>query len=388
MIAAYMKISIDSTFLYTSIGFGTYTRNLVMHLMKHDRENQYYLLANRLKSHIPVYDSIDENIKHYDISLPANFSSIITDYTIRQFWAYFAVPRIISETGSDIFHSVDNISGRFFRKNFRLVLTVHDIIPVVCPDLVKKMDRLAFYLAYPQALNNADRIITGSESAKNDLIERYSISEKKISVIYDGCDHDMFKPSGDKDKIREVCRKYGIDGPFLFNLSSASPRRNLMRLLKAYKILHKRGYGDFKLVLGGSRDFKYEELYRFVQEEGLEDRILTIGYVSQQDLPFLYNGAELFIYPSLYEGFGLTVLEAMACGTPVITSNLSSLPEVVGNSGLLIDPFSVEEIAESTMELLDNHDKRKEMSLNGIKQSKIFDWNRTTLETIEVYKNL
>jgi len=271
-----------------------------------------------------------------------------------------------------------------------LILTVHDIIPVLFPEYVKVADRLLYSYVYPQALLNADVIIAVSHNTKNDLLKKFNLNPDKIKVICNGCDHGVFRPLTDDDLVKKTCRQYGITDDYILCVASLSPRRNLLRLFKAFKKLIT-DHSDFKaftLVIAGNVDFKYKNLFRYIKESNLTDNVHFIGQVKEGDLPAVYNGARLFVYPSLYEGFGLTVLEAMACGVPVISSDVSSIPEITGEAAVLIDPFSVDEIAETMYKVLTNVTLSESMKEKGISRAAEFTWEKTAHSTNNIYVQL
>jgi glycosyltransferase involved in cell wall biosynthesis len=229
----------------------------------------------------------------------------------------------------------------------------------------------------------ADKIITVSQNTKDDLVEMFNYNPKKIKVIYNGVDNS-YKIIDNKKLISEIKDKYDTGKDFLLYVGNIKPHKNIPVLLKALSNIDKQN----KLVIVGKRDKAYDEIFDIIDQNNLEDRIIFTGFVPDKDLILLYNAATLFVYPSLYEGFGLPPLEAMACGTPVITSNVSSLPEVVGYAAITVDPYNINGLAEEINKVLGNEVLQKAMIKKGIERAKEFTWEKTARETIRVYEEV
>lgn len=218
-----------------------------------------------------------------------------------------------------------------------------------------------------------------------DIIRYFKIPENKIKVIYLGVDED-YKPLSETE-IRKVRQKYHLNYPFILYVGSLISHKNIPTLIKAFYKLKKYGL-PHKLVITGKRGWKYKNIFEIISKLNLQKDVVFTGYVQREDLPALYNAADLFVYPSLYEGFGLPPLEAMACGTPVITSNTSSLPEVVGNAGIMVDPYDIDGLAKAMYEVLTNEGLRAELRKRGLERAKMFSWKKTAEETLNVYKGI
>lgn len=269
------------------------------------------------------------------------------------------------------------------------LLTIHDILYESHPEFFPEYHRRLLKFFIPFSARKADRIISVSEFTKQEIMKYYGVPEEKITVIYEGAS-DRFAPIKDKDLIFSVLERYGIKKKYILFVGRIEPRKNIIGLLKAFDYVKKRGKKDFCLVIVGKQDkiFQEKELFDRIKELQLDADVIFTGGVSEDDLPVLYNGAEVMVYPAFAEGFGLPVLEAMACGTPVITSNTTSLPEVTGDAAILINPNSYEEIGESLEKLLSNQLLRKELSEKGLKRAKKFSWAEAAKKTIEVYKEV
>jgi glycosyltransferase involved in cell wall biosynthesis len=232
----------------------------------------------------------------------------------------------------------------------------------------------------------ASKIIAISENTKKDIIDYFGIDEEKIRVIYLGVDR-QFSPQPDMDEVG-VLSKYNLPSGYILSVGTLEPRKNLIRLINAYKMVASSGEPVPKLVIVGGQGWGDEELGKVVRESGLIDLVILTGYVPDEDLPALYRNTTVFVYPSLYEGFGLPPLEAMACGTPVITSNVSSLPEVVGDAAILIDPYNTTEIAQAIASVLKDKELRERLRMNGLARSNLFSWDKTARETLKLYQEV
>jgi glycosyltransferase involved in cell wall biosynthesis len=225
-------------------------------------------------------------------------------------------------------------------------------------------------------IDRADSVICISDHTKNDLINFFNVPDDKIRVTLLAAD-ESFKIISDNDAVIKVTQRLGIEGDYLLYTGTMDARKNILNLVRAFSILKTEKRIHHKLVLAGKKGWLYNEILKIVQTVGLDKDVIFTGYVADEDMPYLYNGAELFAYPSLYEGFGLPPLEAMACGCPVVTSNTTSIPEVVGDAGLMVDPHSLEDSA-----------LRSELSERGLKRASEFSWKRCASETLEIYRNL
>ena len=291
----------------------------------------------------------------------------------------------------DLFHATEHLLPRL--KGARTVLTVHDLIYRLFPEYHLPLNKWFLNLFMPLFVRRADAIIAVSQCTKDDLIRHYAVPLEKITVIYEGVDA-RFQPITDPDTLARVRNRYGLPERFILYVGTIEPRKNLTTLLEAYAALTSRvsnlqyPISNIHLVIAGRKGWLYEGFFRRLRELGLEREVVFPGFVPDEDLPALYSAAELFVFPSLYEGFGLPPLEAMACGTPVITSNSSSLPEVVGEVGIMVEPRDVRALAEAMELVLTDEGKRREMREKGLRQAARFSWKRTAQETLEVYRSV
>jgi glycosyltransferase involved in cell wall biosynthesis len=270
--------------------------------------------------------------------------------------------------------------------NCKTVTTIPDIAYEHYPDFFTRFYRLRSKVLIRRSAQRADHIITVSAYSKNDISRTYHIDPDRITVTYEGASPDFFP----RDKVacrEQIARKYGIKAPFFLYVGRIQERKNLRRLLSAYARL-KKELADEKLVLVGKRDWMSESIEAHLKSLGLKDMVVFTGYVPSADLPVFYNASQAFVYPSVFEGFGLPVIEAMACGLPVLTSYGSSLEEVAGDAALLVDPMSEESIAQGLRKLLGDQSLRLRLGRAGLLRSASFSFKSTAEQTTGVYERL
>lgn len=267
----------------------------------------------------------------------------------------------------------------------RRVGTIHDVIPYIFPETSTRLDWLIYRCWLPLAVRRLDAIITDSEQSKRDIVRYLPVAEEKVTVIPCAANRH-YRPLTSRE-IQAALSKYDIHFPYILYVGSIAARKNLPRVLAAYAQVRRRS-DKWRMVIVGARKWKSSPVYETVQRLGLADVVHFTGFVEEVDLPALYNGADLFVFPSLYEGFGLPVLEAMACGTPVVTANRSSLPEVAGDAALLVDPEDVEAIAAAMQRLLSDPALAADLRQRGLERAAQFTWERTARETVAVYEQV
>ena len=248
--------------------------------------------------------------------------------------------------------------------------------------MIRHHDKIFHYFK-----KKASLIIAVSENTKIDVMKYLNVPEKKIRVIYHGVEKE-FQKIEDGEYLKHRLRGIGIDYPYIFYLGTLEPRKNVERLIEAFIQLKKRNQINEKLVISGIKGWGHQSIFDKVASSGIEKEIIFTGFVPNEFLPFLYNGASAFVYPSLYEGFGLPVLEAMACGVPVVTSNVSSLPEVAGDAAILLNPYSVDELADGIWRILSDEDLRNSCITKGIERAKSFTWERCAMETLKAFNEV
>jgi glycosyltransferase involved in cell wall biosynthesis len=267
------------------------------------------------------------------------------------------------------------------------VVVIHDIIPIILPQTHSTRYEMIFKMEIAHALKYASGIIADSNSTKQDLVKHFHLEPSRVVVIYPGYDNKLFSPVTDEALIERVMHKYEINEKYILFIGVIVPRKNIERLIKAYRLLKKKGLIKHKLVIAGPKGWLYEGIYKLVHDLELDGDIIFTGYVSDEDLPVLLSNAEVFVCPSLYEGFGIPPLESMACGTPVVVSTASSLPEVVGDAGITVDPYNVEAIAEAIHSVISDAVLQGQMRRKGLERARLFSWEKAARQTLEVLEN-
>ena len=365
-----MKIGINASFLRKpDAGIGQVTRGFVNELAKLEpHQHEYFLYLE----------------KDADLQLPKNFKKRVflpslwkRDDLIRKiWWEKFLLPRKIKKDECDLFISL--YQSPTLLKGTKHTMLVHDMVPKIFPEYLDNWRKKFYYNLSCQAIKHADKIITVSEWSKRDIHKYLKIPADQIEVAYSSVGREFFAEI-DWEKDNQVLEKYDIFGRYIFYLGGFDFRKNISGLLMAYKLLLlKENTEDVNLVLGGEDKSKYSPLFTDIKKEvkelELEDKVKIIGFIDQKDLPAIYRHAELFVLPSLYEGFGLMVLEAMASGTPAAISKSSSLPEIGGDAALYFNPYDAEEMSRVMGKVLRNDKLKKRLSEKGKKRAKKFRW--------------
>jgi glycosyltransferase involved in cell wall biosynthesis len=300
----------------------------------------------------------------------------------------FFIPRGLRTQHIDLFHGFDHIGVPLFAKVGRYVATIHDMIPLLWPPWVTRKHRLVVTAAYTRLRQQVDIVITPSEATKADVVRHLQINPQRIAVIPWGCD-ERFQPGGDPEHFAVVQQRYRLPPQYLLFVGTLEPRKNLTTLLHAYAMLRaERRAEGLKLVVAGRTGWLYADIFDTVKLLGLEEEVIFTGFVDDEDLPDLYRGGRLFVYPSLYEGFGLPILEAMASGLPVITSDLASMPEVAGDAAILVDPHDPKAIAEGIVRILAEDRLRDTLIQKGLGRARRFTWDSVAQQTLELYAAL
>ncbi|KPU44553.1 mannosylfructose-phosphate synthase [Oxobacter pfennigii] len=370
-----MLISIDArgATWYAGTGIGTYTRQVLKHILEIDRQNDYYLFWSG---------------RDYEaLSARDNVKISISSRKHHRFWEQYYIPDILKTKNVDVYHLPQNGIGLPQNKSSLYVATVHDLIPYIMPETVGKGYLAKFISQMPAIISNLDMIITVSEWSKKDIMRIFGIPEEKIVVTHLAAD-DIFMPLDKSSSLNYVKENYGIDDNIILYLGGFSPRKNVKSILLAFSMIHSKLSKDYRIVIIGSAKDDHQFLIKLSQNLGIGDKVFFTGYVPYDDLPYFYNSAELFVYPSLYEGFGLPILEAMKCGTPTITSNVSSIPEIAGDGALLINPFDTEKLADAMSKVLEDNEIKSGLIAKGLERASLFSWRKTAHETLKVYGNV
>jgi glycosyltransferase involved in cell wall biosynthesis len=364
-----MRVGIDARLVYYSqAGIGQYILHLVDGLAKVDKKNEYVLLQSR-KDDTTILEQA--NFRRVSLWTPSH-------HRLERYSLNVELMRL----GLDVLHSPDFIPPH--RPTCRSVITVHDLAFLLYPHFLTK-ESARYYGHIDQAVRWTDHIIAVSESTKRDTIQHLGVPEEKITVVHEAA-NPIFRPLDRQDAREEVRNRHGVEGPYVLFVSTIEPRKNVPGLVRAIHQLMECYKEDIRLVLAGGRGWLFEDAFAVVEELNLNGRVHFLGRVSSEDLLYLYNAAEMLAHPAFYEGFGLPPLEAMACGLPVVVANVASLPEVVGDAGLLIDPHDVDELTVAMWRLLNDGALRQEMQGKGLTQARRFSWERAARETMAIYK--
>jgi len=380
-----VKVAIDyTTAVWPGAGINRYTASLVAALAKLDRQNEYTLFYGGSRE-VPKDSEHWEGMQDILISHP-NFTQVPTPLSLKMTlrWQRFA-PRfwpLERFTGPvDLLHAPDFVAPA---SRAPQVITVHDLSFLTVPECAEEGLRKYLTATMPRSVQRADHIIAVSQSTKSDLIRLLNVAEEKITVIYEGVD-SRFHPTSLLKAQRE---RVGLpDTPYILALSRLEPRKNFVRLIAAFGQLVAEGY-PHALVFGGRRGWKYEPIIAAAAALNAKhgQRVYFLDHVNERDLPSVYAGAAACAYPSLYEGFGLPPLEALACGTPVLASNVSSLPEVLGDAALLVAPEDVDAIANGLRQLLDDEGLRASLREKGLARAQQLSWQQSAQAVLTLYQ--
>ncbi|MBR3760685.1 MAG: glycosyltransferase family 4 protein [Ruminococcus sp.] len=270
----------------------------------------------------------------------------------------------------------------------KTVVTVHDMVYKAFPETVRGRTRFMLDAGLKKSLKRADIVVTDSEFSRTEIVKYFPWCEDKLRVVPCGVDTERFHPCGDSKKIADVKASLGIEGDYFLYLGTIEPRKNLERLISAYNAFSKKVGNSPKLVLAGGKGWLYDGIFSRVKSLGLEDKVIFTKYVPSEDMNALMCGALAFVFPSLYEGFGMPPLEAMACGVPVLVSGAASLPEVTGDCAVIVDPYDVKSIARGLYRLYTDEELRRDLSRRGIERAKGFTWERSAQMLHDIYKEL
>jgi glycosyltransferase involved in cell wall biosynthesis len=361
-------------------GVGHYEIQLFSHILRHDTEDDFVLIAR--EDALPSFPPPSERLtlRPYASKYEGHLANLI--------WHHTKLPRIAKQEKLDLLH-LSTQQRMMSRKPCKLVATIHDLGGYHVKHKYGRlrdfyMKRLGRFFA-----KKLDHVITVSNFSKNDIINFFGIPADRITVAYSAVDFEVFRPL-DKQECREqIARKHGFREPFIVYVARLDhPSKNHVTLLKAYSILRKKYGVEHKLFLGGSKWFSADVIFQTAEDLGLKDHVIFAGFVPNEDLPVIYSAADLEVFPTLFEGFGVPPLEAMACGTPVACSNVSAVPEVVGDAAVLFDPLSPEEIASAVNSILSNADLRGNLIKKGFQRARLFTWEEDARRTVEVYRKV
>jgi glycosyltransferase involved in cell wall biosynthesis len=351
------------------------------------------LRLNRTDEFILFFDHRAKNI-YRDFLEPNVIIRFFTYSEYKKYLPYIYSHILAASTLSaeklDIYHSPANVVPLGYKGKY--VVTIHDLAiyrdPLIFPS------RQGFSIKYlvPKSLTRARRVIAVSESTKKDVLDFFKIPDERVRVIYEGVDHQRFNREMDLNAVRKYLGdRYSVKRPFLLFIGTLEPRKNLIRMLEAIYLLSTQDHQflkQYQLVLAGSPGWLYKEIYEEVKSRQLEDHVVFTGYLPAEDVPKFYAAAELFVYPSLYEGFGLPILEAFSAGLPVVTSNTSALAEISGGAAVLVDPLDIEGLAQAIQKILSDAALRDKLKTLGQQRASQFSWEKCAQQTMELYRQV
>ncbi len=377
-------IGLDATYLSIfGKGVSRYQYNLIKSLAKLDKKNCYYVFLNK-KNILPELPQQD-NFHYVRIYIPK-----------RIIWDQFQLPAIVKKYKLDIYHSVLETLPLFAKTKF--VLFIFEI-PDYRMALMYQCGYNSLYtrisyrynkLLFIYSLRKARVIITSSNSTKIDLIQRYNVDEAKIRVLYPAAD-EQFCANNDKENLLNTRKKYSAEAGYILHISSSDPRDNTPTVIRAFHEAQCESQVSEKLIIYGDINSRQLGLDKLINELNLKNKVIFIRrFIDKevQRLAQLYQAADLYVDPSLYEGFGFQVVEAMSCGTPVITSNVTSLPEVVGNAGILVSPTDINGLASAIVRILTDSELRQALCQKSLERARFFSWEKTAQETLAIYDEL
>jgi glycosyltransferase involved in cell wall biosynthesis len=360
-------------------GIGRYVRELVNALAKQDRQTRYKLfVSGAVPSELPEPPALN-----FDWC-----ATRISPKWLARLWhrARLPFPVEIFTGRVHLYHATDFVLPPTL-PSMRTVLTVHDLSFVRVPEAASPSLKAYLDKVVPRSVERAHHIFADSQATKNDLMALYNTPAEKITVLLSGVDA-RFRPITDSSVILTTRNKYRLGSrPYILSVGTVQPRKNYVRLVEALSQLRRSGF-DVSLVIVGGKGWLEAPIYSAIRDLGMSDDVHFTGFADEADLPALYSGALCVALPSLYEGFGIPVLEGMACGTPVITSNVSSLPEAAGDAGLLIDPYSVEDMTEALRRVIEDTELRTNLISKGFAHAARFTWDASAAHLREVYSRL
>ncbi|MSS64493.1 glycosyltransferase family 4 protein [Velocimicrobium porci] len=367
-------------------GVGFYEHGLVTELVNKKKEDQFYLqffsYKNREEKRKIAKRYLSNNTEMDECTyFPGSLYRVLMSFIYFPYHFFFKKQAEITHFFN--FCIPPGVKGK-------KVVTIHDMTFRAYPGTMRWKTKMVLALNIKKSIRRADKIIADSEFTKKEMQKYYSVNETKIAVVPCGIDFNIFHTEYNDDTISEVKTKYKITGDYFLYLGTLEPRKNIEGLIKAYAIFCKKHSNEAipKLVLAGGKGWNYETIFSAVKEYSLEERIYFTGYVADEDVPKLMAGAYAFCFPSFYEGFGMPPLEAMACGTPVLTSNNSSLTEVTADAAFKVNPNSIEEIADGLEVLWQDKQLYHELRKKGIEQAKKYSWENAANLLYNVYKEL
>lgn len=371
-----MIIGIDgrAAYWYRGTGIGTYVYQLIYKQSQLDQDNSYYVLIPQESQYSFIWGD--------------NFHKAPVDNLRKdKFWEELQINEVLLDRKVDLYHIPQNGIGMPKKKICPFVVTLHDVIPITMPETVGPYYCKKFLDSIPEILDKSDAIITVSEFSKQDICKELGVSPSKVFVSRLAAE-DIYFPMNKHLAKAYIKQRYGIEDEFFLYVGGFNPRKNIETLLTAYASIKEKLKRDYKVVVLGKPGRSYEDLVKLCDELKISDSCIFTGFIPVDHMPWFYNVASVFVYPSLYEGFGLPVVEAMACGTPVITSNITSLPEVAGDGAITVSPMDYDAIGDNLLRLVEDEKFYADMSKKALQRAAMYSWDKTVQDTLEVYKRV
>jgi glycosyltransferase involved in cell wall biosynthesis len=372
-----MHIGLDlRSFLKDETGIGVYFKYLLLSLAEIDRANHYYLFSTSVKARFPQAKLPDFlHMRFLDLRVPSRLLDGCWNRFRRPFFDSFFRARM------DLTHSATPL---LLPTNGRTIVTVHDLFYIDHPEMTDRHTRQQLVKHTEDSLLRADGVIAVSHFTRNDLLRKFDLNPAKVKVIYHGTSLPFRVPLTQAFQM-VLQKKYRLPSTFLLFVGAVEPRKNLVALVDALKILHDKA-GPIELIIAGRKGSDYPRLQERIVRNGLETWVRVLDYLPDEDIRGMYSLATLFVFPSLCEGFGFPLLEAMACGVPIVASNVSALPEIAGDAALFFDPKSVVDMAEAIQRGLENEEMRDAIIARGKRRFQDFAWERSARETLDFYQ--
>lgn len=369
-----LKIGFDAKrFFNNNTGLGNYSRDLIRILRSNYPEQEYLLYTPKLGK------------QHYHSLVPSHIIKQPTGFINNTFKSYWRSNRIVQDLIADQLDIYHGLSGEIpiglDKTSIKSVVTIHDLIFIRYPELYKKIDRTLYHKKFKYACVHADQIVAISEQTKLDIIDFFHIPENKIKVIYQGC-HESFKTVKSEEAQQNLIKKLGLPKEFILNVGTIEPRKNALSIVKA--IQNK----DITLVIVGKQTAYAKEIQAYVEQHDMQKRVIFLQGLSMSELSVLYSIAKIFVYPSIFEGFGIPIIEALYSGTPVITTNSGVFPEAGGPASYYVDPNDIDQMSNAIDHILNSTEKQQEMREKGLAYVKRFNDTILASQWMDLYKTI
>jgi len=357
-------------------GVWNYIANIVKNVVEQDKVNEYI-----------IFTPYDFEFKNNNVREILFHKKYVNDPILNILWHQTYIPWAVKKFKIDILHLPAGNRRLTLIKPSKTIVTVHDLAQFHVDEKYDIFRMFYVKKILPLFMRGIDKVVAVSESTKNDILHYWDIKDVDITILPNGVTKNFSVRNIDAVRQKEVLKKHRIEGRYLFYVSRLEhPGKNHIMLIRAFEKIKNELKLPHKLVLAGSRWRGAEKIYERAKASSFKNDIIFTGYVGEEDLPYLYKGADVFVFPSLYEGFGVPILEAMACGTPIVASNISSMPEVLGDCGLTFDPADLNDMAEKIQTMLTDQALKNNFIARGLERAKLFDWGRIARDMVKLYK--